>query len=180
MTVLIANLWFSVRKISPDSTLIEFFESNTESTVYSILPESSRLHHPYVLEQWPGYLLGYEINLVVDIRVCVPYTLSPGDINIAGRHVEQGSARAERDVALNTALTTIRMPSVIRLYIKVMCLHASTPNVCTRLQACSVATFRPFPHRGLRFVGAGPRMNERLSYISNYKTTIQIRNIIQF
>jgi len=84
MTVFIANLRLSVRKISPDSTLIEFFLSNTASTAYSIISESSLLHHLYVPEQRPGYLLGYEINLVVDIRVCVPYALSPGDINIAG------------------------------------------------------------------------------------------------
>jgi hypothetical protein len=117
---------------------------------------------------------------MVDIRVCVPYTLSPGDINIAGRHVEHGSTRAEQDVALNTVLTTIRMPSVKRLYIKVTCLHAYTPNVCTRLLACSVATFRPFYHRGLRFVVTGPRMSECLSYISYYNTKTQIPNIFQF
>ena len=106
-----------------------------------------------------GYLLNYEINFVVDIPVCVPYTLSPGGINITGRHAEQGHARAGKDVSLKTLLTTIRMPSVTRLYIEVTCLHASTPNVCTRLEVCSVATFRPFCHTGLRFVGAGSRIN---------------------
>lgn len=51
MTVFIANLRLPVRKISPDSTIIEFFLSNTESTAYSILSESSLLHLLYVLEQ---------------------------------------------------------------------------------------------------------------------------------
>jgi hypothetical protein len=170
VTVFSSSFRLSVRKISPDSTLIEFFLTNTESTVYSILSVKSATPS---LRAWAviGYLLGYVINLVVDIQVCVPYTLSLGNINITGRHVEQRCARAGHDVALNILLTTIRIPSAIRLYIIVTCLHASAQNVNTSLKVCYVPTFRTFCHRGLIFVTAEPRINELLTYVANYNKT---------
>lgn len=51
MKIFSVNFRLSVRKISPDPTLNEFFLSSTEITAYSILSKSSLPHHLYVLEQ---------------------------------------------------------------------------------------------------------------------------------